>query len=204
MKDKFTKIKHSALLAALCLILALALSIVAHFASGVDDWGVILINFFIWLIVLIVLVLSINHLYDKIIDRFNNCDYNYVINHKWQAHLHFSNSISKHYIYYAIAMSYLEYGNENMFCEYINKINHSEVEALKYFSLIVYHAHNKEYGNLEELKEKYRACHKQPKMQKYDAILDILEKKNNNIEYSDEDMQIIRSIKSKVLKDLLI
>ena len=183
-------------------------TLVCNALGIIQEWYHLLIiyasHFGAFIVWLFIRTLFLHKKYIDVLQKLEEKDYNYVLNSAKLLKHYQDTDITKHLFCSLVAIAYLELGDKEKFLKSINLINHERVNAQKYFWLIIFYIQSNDNEKLLELREKYQACHKSPEMNKYDEILNILEKKKNNIEYSDEDIQIIGSIKSRVLKDLLI
>lgn len=191
-----------------CLISSLfIITLICEILGILQKWYHLLIifvsHFGVFIVWILMRTLLLHKKYKDVFKKLEDNDYNYVLNSAKLLKYYQDTDITKHLFYSLIAITYLELGNKEKFLESINLIDHDEVNAQKYFWLIVFYMQSNTNEKIPELEKKYQSCYKRHEMQKYDAILNILEKKRNNVEYSERDWQIIESIKSKALRELL-
>lgn len=158
-----------------------------------------LVTFFL-LLALYIIICRLT--YAKIIKKFNNREYDYVIKNRWKSFLYPSGFLKSCFLY-AVAMSYLELGKDDMFLSVINKLKVKEEKRLKYYALIIYHSYKEEYDKLPLLKEKYNSSTPIPQLSHFDEMLAIIEKCQNGIEYSEPELETVKKVKSDVMKKIL-
>ena len=166
-----------------------------------DGWQILEI---VILILLLTLYIALSRLtYTKVIKKFNNGEYDYVIKNRWKSFLYPSGLLLKSCYLYAVAMSCLELGEEDKFLGIIGKLKAKEEVRIKYYSLIVYHSYKGEYDKIPHLKEKYDSSMPIPQLAHFDEMLSIIEKCQKGAEYSESELETVKKVKSNVMKKIL-
>ena len=103
------------------------------------DWIIVAAEVIIILGIMIIAAKILLVKYKKCVIEFNNKNYNYLIKNAKIVSVFSSKNTEKHYMYFMIAVSYYENGDDESFLEYINRIKHKKVINRKYFWVSIYY-----------------------------------------------------------------
>ena len=164
------------------------------------DWGVIVIEFLLILLVAVLMALISLKNYQKMVMHFNNKNYDYVLSCK---HMFFTKkNKEKHDIYYMKAMAYLEKKDLDNFIFYVDKIDHRALSLTKNFLKIIYSLlkNDDAQKRLYEVKYKESYCEDQKEKSRYDTILRLIEKKEP---YTEDEYSFVDSLSFEQIKALI-
>ena len=122
----------------------------------VIDWMFICILFIIIFVISVILFLVRRKKFKKVLGKFLDKDYAYVI--ETNVKIHPEISVERHIVYFMQANSYLELGNLKNFGLWIDKIDHKDLLAYKFFIKYINFALTNDEKQRNISKSKYDEC----------------------------------------------
>ena len=139
----------------------------------------------------------------KLNDAFANQQYEKVIKNRNCSLFLKKGSKERDSILYAVAVSYLEIQNYEMFLKYINNISYSELINAKFLWIAIYSVIIEDYEQFTLWKEQLQNSTNENKKESGLKLLDILYKhKKENYILNDEEKEDVLKFKSNVLNSL--